>query len=129
MSTLAEKLGIKNDRTVGIVANEEVDDFPPCSALNLPQSTELWSTADVVLWPAATEEAVRSGVEANREAFAAASVVWLCYKKGNAASINRDKLWIILADYDWKAVSQVSLNDEWSALRIRPMNPEEKQAK
>ena len=126
MSTLAQKLAIKDERTFGLLTTDEVTDFPDVSAeleLGVPVTP---AEADVVLLPAASEPGVRRTMEANSDNLANASAVWICYKKGNAVEINREKLWIILADYNWKAVSQVSLNDTWSALRVRPMTEQEK---
>lgn len=126
MSTLGQKLGIKDGRTFSLLAIDEHADFPDVDKkLGLGAPTASLEEADVVLFPASTEPEVRRGMEANIDNLAKAAAVWVCYKKGNAVEINREKLWIILADYNWKAVSQVSLNDEWSALRVRPMTEQE----
>ena len=126
MSTLADKLAIKNERTFGVLADEKHVDFPDVSTeLGLGEPTTPATEADVVLLPASTEEEMRHCMSNNAKSLSNVSAVWICYKKGNAVEINREKLWIILADYNWKAVSQVSLNDNWSALRVRPMNEQE----
>ena len=39
------------------------------------------------------------------------------YPKGNATDMNRDTLWVQLADYGWRAVPQVIFTAEPSALR------------
>lgn len=125
MTTLAQKLAIKDGRTFAVLTVDEHKDFPDVTAeLELDAPTTL-KQADVVLLPAATEPEIRRAMEENIERLNSASVVWICYQKGNAVEINREKLWIILADYSWKAVSQVSLNDTWSALRVRPMTADE----
>lgn len=51
---------------------------------------------------------------------AGARAVWIVYLKGNKTDMNRDTLWVQLAEYGWKAVSQVSYCDQLSALRVRP---------
>lgn len=126
MGTLAQKLAIKDGRTFGLLDVDEHIGFPDVDKeleLGAPVAP---AEADVLLLPAASELGVRRTMEANSDSLASASAVWICYKKGNAVEINREKLWIILADYNWKAVSQVSLNDTWSALRVRPMTEQEK---
>lgn len=55
------------------------------------------------------------------EALAAMRAVWIIYAKGNKTDINRDTLWTHLERYGWRAVSQVSYDDAYSALRVRPM--------
>lgn len=49
--------------------------------------------------------------------------IWLCYPKGTSkkykSDINRTKSWEIFAPYDFEPVSQVSIDDDWSAIRFR----------
>ena len=53
------------------------------------------------------------------------SVVWILYRKGNRADVNRDSLWHLMADYGVRPITQVAIDDEWSALRFRPLKPGE----
>ena len=39
--------------------------------------------------------------------------------------INRDSAWPILAEYGMRPISQVAIDDVWSALRFRPLKPGE----
>ena len=127
MSTLAQKLAIKDERSVGLLETKPHDDFIDLgTVLGGVRLAKAWTEADVVLWPASTEAEIRQGMASGGDDLAKAAAVWVCYKKGNAVEINREKLWIILEDYSWKAVSQVSLDDTWSALRVRPMSEEER---
>ncbi|MBZ9686664.1 hypothetical protein G9F72_010030 [Clostridium estertheticum] len=49
--------------------------------------------------------------------------LWLCYPKGASkkykSDINRTKSWDIFAPYDFEPVSQVSIDEDWSAMRFR----------
>ena len=50
------------------------------------------------------------------------SLVWIAYpKKGSnlETDINRDILWDVFSEYNYRPVSLVSLNDNWSAVRFR----------
>jgi len=58
-------------------------------------------------------------------ALAAADVFWVAYPKGNRTDVNRDSLWPILAEHGLRPVSQVAIDDVWSALRFRPLRPGE----
>ena len=52
--------------------------------------------------------------------------LWIAYPKGGRADINRDSLYPIVAEATgMRPVTQVSLDDTWSALRFRPMKPGE----
>lgn len=52
-------------------------------------------------------------------ALSAAKAVWLCYPKGNATDINRDRIRHLVDAGNWQLVSNVSVDDTWSALRAR----------
>jgi len=49
--------------------------------------------------------------------------LWLCYPKGTSkkykSDINRTKSWELFVPYDFEPVSQVSIDDDWSAIRFR----------
>lgn len=51
------------------------------------------------------------------------SVFWISYPKGTGrikTDINRDKLWDMLKTYGYRPVSQVAIDQDWSAMRFRP---------
>jgi hypothetical protein len=58
---------------------------------------------------------------AQRDQLAYPRVFWVAYPKGNKADINRDTLWPILAEYGMRPISQVAVDEVWSALRFRPL--------
>ena len=48
---------------------------------------------------------------------------WLCYPKGTGkikSDLKRDVVWKILDNIELKAVTQISIDETWSALRGRP---------
>lgn len=51
------------------------------------------------------------------------SILWICYPKGTSkkytCDFNRDTGWEILGKYDFEPVRQVSIDEDWSALRFR----------
>jgi hypothetical protein len=70
-------------------------------------------------------DAVRGALSRHAGALASVGAFWVAYPKGNRSDINRDKLWPILGEHGFRPVSQVALDDTWSALRFRPMLPGE----
>jgi hypothetical protein len=49
--------------------------------------------------------------------------LWVSYPKGGSGvvtDLNRDVRWGPLADAGWRAVTQISIDHVWSALRFRP---------
>lgn len=49
--------------------------------------------------------------------------LWFCYPKGSSkkyiSDINRNKAWKVFEPFDFRPVSQVSIDEDWSALRFR----------
>jgi hypothetical protein len=70
---------------------------------------------------------VRAALAANATDLATAAAFWVAYPKGNRADVNRDSLWPLLAEHGFRPISQVALDDTWSALRFRPLRPGEPQ--
>lgn len=54
------------------------------------------------------------------------AVLWMCYPKGSSkkytCEFNRDTGWQAIGAYGMEPVRQVSINDDWSALRFRKTN-------
>lgn len=50
---------------------------------------------------------------------ASATAVWLSYPKGNRSDVNRDSIRLRAETAGWEVVSNVSINETWSALRIK----------
>jgi hypothetical protein len=51
------------------------------------------------------------------------SPLWFCYPKGSSkkykADINRNSLAELFAPYDFEPVTQIAIDDDWSAMRFR----------
>ncbi len=57
------------------------------------------------------------------EALGPDGIFWLCYPKRSSAMASdlwRDSGWQVLDEAGWRPVSQVAVDDTWSALRFRP---------
>ena len=51
------------------------------------------------------------------------AILWISYPKGSSGvetDLNRDKLWKALSDRGIRPVTQVSIDEVWSAMRFRP---------
>ncbi len=52
--------------------------------------------------------------------------LWISYPKKSSkrykSDINRDSGWAVLADRGFEPVTQVSIDEDWSALRFRPVS-------
>jgi hypothetical protein len=74
----------------------------------------------------ADDAASLQGILATQRAgLAMPGTLWVAYPKGNKTDINRDSLWPMLTQYGLRPISQVAVDDTWSALRFRPLKPGE----
>jgi hypothetical protein len=65
--------------------------------------------------------AAREILAAQKDRLHSPAVFWVAYPKANKADINRDSLWPILGDFGMRPISQVAVDETWSALRFRPL--------
>lgn len=70
---------------------------------------------------AADEAALRSILELERDRLATPAALWIAYPKANRSDINRDSLWPILTEFGMRPISQVAIDEVWSALRFRAL--------
>ena len=64
---------------------------------------------------------LRQMLDEQKEHLAAPGTLWIAYPKGNRTDINRDSLWPILTEYGMRPITQIAIDDVWSALRFRPL--------
>jgi len=120
-SLLAKKLQVKPESRVLCLPD------PTHLAMvgELPAVADGPDDADVVLVTVAAPEEVEEFLDTYAEVLAGARVVWLLYPKGGAAPVNRDTIWAQVVAHGWRLVSNVAVDDRWSALRTRPLRPGE----
>ena len=115
----AEKLLIKPDTTVWSSHASRLDLIQP-----LPEDVRLvdrLEQATTALVFADDAGSLRDILAANEGQLAGPSVFWVAYPKGNRTDLNRDSLWPILGEYGMRPISQVAVDEVWSALRFRPL--------
>lgn len=79
--------------------------------------------ADVVLLYSRSREQLDRDAAAAIAATAGGGVLWICYPKrsaGTPSDLSRDVVRDAMAAHGRRAVSQVSIDDTWSALRFKP---------
>lgn len=126
-TSLSKKLGIKPNQRV-IILNAPEGYTEQLNTL-LPADVELVTTPthagnfDVV------HQFVRSKAEVERDTPIAIQFVkpgglfWISYPKQSSkvtTDLNRDVLWKIFPNSEWRPVTQISIDEVWSALRFRP---------
>jgi hypothetical protein len=117
--TVAEKLLVKPNTTLWSSHPDRVALVGPLPAAVETVATPSGATTALVFADSAA--AAREVLAEHKDQLAAPSVFWMLYPKGNKANINRDSLWPILREYGMRPISQVAVDDTWSALRFRTL--------
>jgi hypothetical protein len=121
--TIADKLQIKPNTTVWASDLVRIDMIRP-----LPDGVRHAdgpASATTALVFADDAASLRKILDEHGDDVTKPSTFWVAYPKGNKTDINRDSLWPILGDYAMRPISQVAVDDTWSALRFRPLEPGE----
>lgn len=124
VKSVAEKLQIKPDTTVWV---SPLDHLELIGTLpNRVRQVDTIDDATVAIVFVNGEAEARELLDRHRHGITRPSILWVAYPKGNRADINRDSLWPILGEYGMRPNGQVAIDDTWSALRFRPLKPNEK---
>ena len=124
---LIKKLGIKPNQRV-LILNAPEGYAEQLNAI-LPVDVELVTSPttadnfDVVLQYVRNQAEVEKDVPKAIELVKTGGLLWISYPKQSSkvpTDINRDILWKIFPDSAWRPVTQISIDDVWSALRFRP---------
>ncbi len=116
--SIAEKLKIKPGNAVWSSSPANLD-------LIRPFPTGVGGTPDLAAAAVALlfvddAASLRRSLAIHGDDLARSSVFWVAYPKGNRTDINRDTLWPILGERDMRPVTQVAIDDVWSAMQFRP---------
>jgi hypothetical protein len=117
--TVAEKLLIKPNTTIWASDASRIDLIEPLPE-NVRRVEGLDQAATALIF-ADDAASVRSILTENQDRLNVPATIWIAYPKGNRADINRDSLWPIAGEYGLRPISQVAVDEVWSALRFRPM--------
>jgi hypothetical protein len=121
--TLAQKL-LLADGPVLVVGTARLDAPTADAVLELAGTavvrTEDATTADVAVLFVEDRDDLDERIPGLLDGLGGARVVWIAYRKGNVVDINRDSIAATVPDHGWRAVTQIALDETWSALRLRP---------
>lgn len=124
-SPLAKKLRLQQDQEVLILNApegyvESLGDLP--AGARLIQNAEPGTCDFVHLFVKNSAQFAQLGPTAIA-AIRYDGILWISYPKKSAkveTDLSRDTMWTLLAEVNWRPVSQVSIDAVWSAVRFRP---------
>jgi len=116
--SIAEKLQAKGTRTLAVVnAKPALDRAIGLAARRAPPAK-----ADVVVFFAADKAALQAKLPALLPKLAPAGILWVAYPKlasALAADLNRDVIRAWAPSLGLDTVSQIAIDEDWSALRLK----------
>ncbi len=125
---LIKKLGIKpKNRVVILNAPEGYRE----QLGTMPADAELVTTVTPTGSFDVVQLFVRNKAELDRDGLMAiqavkpGGILWISYTKQSSkvtTDLNRDVLWKVFPDKEWRPVTQISIDEVWSALRFRPQS-------
>lgn len=123
MTTVAAKLLIKPGSTVWVSDPARLDLIGELPAgVSVVDRLDRATTGVIV----ADDAASLQGLLATHGAtLGTLTALWVAYRKGNRADINRDTLWPMVAAYGLRPITQIAIDDLWSGLRFRPLRDDE----
>lgn len=122
MDKLMKKLGLKDQPTV-LILNAPEEYLQMISSINGVIETDIQSKYDFIqAFATNLSDATKIG-EDLINALNEDGILWFCYPKGSSkkykSDINRNKTWDIFSPYEFEPVSQVSIDEDWSAVRFK----------
>src|SRR5215471_4438122 len=121
------KLGIKSKQSL-IMLNTPEGYAEQISILLPPEvafvtSASQTSNFDIVIQFVNNKAEVEKEIPKALEKVKSGGRLWIAYPKQSSkvpTDINRDILWKIFPNSEWRPVTQISIDEVWSALRFRP---------
>ncbi len=124
MDVLFKKLQLKENYNAAVI--HLPDDLGPLFN-NFPTNSEpskrLSTGLDFVLTFARSKKDIDKLIPLMIKRIKTESVLWICYPKkdsGIDSDLSRNESWFAVAEFGYRPVSQISIDDKWSAVRIKP---------
>jgi hypothetical protein len=122
MADLVKRLQIKDHKTF-LIVNQPPELGEVLSELPGTPDTEPKGTYDCIMIFADSMEKAEDAVSKTIENLGEDRLLWFCYPKKSSkkyqSDVYRDNSWELFDKYGFRGVRQISLNDDWSALRFR----------
>jgi len=115
---LAERLQVKGSRTLAVMGADDAQE----TAIGIKKQRADIAKADVVLLFAPNRKTLDAKLPKLLAKTALAAILWIAYPKLTsplAGDLSRDTLRELGPDFGLDTVSQIAVDDDWSALRFK----------
>lgn len=125
MTALVTKLGMKPGMRALVLRapGGYVDSLAPLPD-GVAVSESLGSAHDFVQFFATKKSEITKSAKKLLQSAAPGALVWITYPKKTSSvdsDLSREEVWAAMDGTGWRPVSQIAIDDVWSALRFRPM--------
>jgi|SRR5215467_1760112 len=124
MSATVKKLGLKPGMRAVVVGAPSgyIDSLAPLPD-RIDVSESLGSAHDFVQFFATNKSEIAKLAKKLLQSAAPGALVWITYPKkssGVNSDLSREAVWAAMEGTGWRPVSQIAVDEIWSALRFRP---------
>lgn len=125
MNAVLKKLGLKEQNPV-LVLNAPEEYKTVMDDIEAELHTEIKSRYKFIQIFAREMSEAQRYVEEALKVLEKDGHIWLCYPKGTSkkykSDINRNKSWQLFSPYNFEPVTQVAVDEDWSAMRFKPVD-------
>lgn len=118
--TNAEKLQIKDNDVVWVISTNEEEaallDPLPDGAETVDEPVDGMSA---VIMFVEDRRSLVSQLDEILPQLGSTPVIWIAFPAGNRSNISHDSVWELISEYGWQLVRNVSLDDVWTAVRLK----------
>ena len=118
--TIAQKLLLKAGDALSLVG-AGADERAAIGALPDGVTEVAPADAAVAITFVRTRDELMTQFQTELPALSGARAVWFLYPKGGRADFNRDTFIREAGAFGWRPISNVAVDDVWSAVRVRPL--------
>ena len=111
------KLGLKPDFKAAVLHKPKTVDLGKTPA-GCSLAAKLGAGMDFLLGFYESEKALQAELPKLSKALTPAGMAWVCWRKGNVTDLSRDVIHGIVEPVGLETVSSISIDDEWSALKL-----------
>lgn len=124
MTSIVKKLGLKPGMRALVVAAPSgyVRSLAPLPE-GIAVSETIGGSNDFVQFFATKRSEIEKSAKKLLQSSASGALVWITYPKktsGMDSDLSREEVWSAMERTGWRPVTQIAIDDVWSALRFRP---------
>ncbi|MDF2880630.1 MAG: hypothetical protein K0R54_1187 [Clostridiaceae bacterium] len=123
MNTVLKKLGLLDESDTVLILNAPKEYHEIMKEINGEIHTEIKKKYKFIQIFAENMNDANKYAKEALEALDGDGHLWLCYPKGTSkkykSDINRTKSWEVFSTYEFEPVSQVAIDENWTAMRFR----------